>query len=414
MGLLHESAYDFQMPKMYKVVQSFDDTHISDVTKAVKSEFAKPNISSRIKPGMKVAAAVGSRGINNLKEIVTAVVEEIKALNAEPVIVPSMGSHGTATAEGQLKVLEGYGITEDMVGAPIISSMEVVNIGKTSGGVPVLTDKFAHSCDLIVPIVRIKPHTDYKAEIESGICKMITIGLGNHEGCSTYHQQGFSRFGKLLPEAAKIVIDNTKIGFSVSIVENAYDKTYILEAVPAEDTLLREPQLLKVAKERMPSIMVPNIDVLIIDKIGKDISGAGMDPNIIGRTARGPIEGFAGPTIQRIVVKSISPASHGNACGIGEADFILESCLKEIDISATAVNSIASGSPEGGRIPICVSDIKEGVIASLKTCIDIDYQKPKIVRIESTLSLGEIYISEGLLQEVNNNPLLSVLEGEKV
>lgn len=410
MAILPKSAYEIKLPKMYRVEQHFDDRCITDIEAEVKKELSKPEIRSLVKPGMHIAVLVGSRGICNMDRITKAIGNELRGMGAEPFTVPAMGSHGGGTAEGQLEVLAGYGITEEKMNMPVVSCMDVDEIGKTSGGIPICIDRIAHQADMIVPLGRVKPHTDFKGPIESGLCKMLTIGLGKHEGCSRLHQYGFENFPWLIPEAAQVVIENASIGFGLALLENGYDKTFMLEAIPAKQIHEREPELLKIAKAMMPSIMIKEIDVLVIDMLGKDISGAGMDPNITGRTTKGKIKDFAGPDIKRIVIKSISPGSHGNACGIGLADYILKSCADEIDLHATYTNSIGSGNPEAGRIPIQVEDEREGIIASLRTATNVDYNALKIVKIKSTLHLKDIIVSEGLLPEIRMNDKITICE----
>lgn len=408
MGILPESAYQMRLPQMHRVVQHFDGKKLEDVEGAVRAELRKEEIRRLVKPGMRVAMAVGSRGISNMALIARTTAEELKAMGAEPFIIPAMGSHGNAEAEGQRQVLAGYGITEETMGVPIVSSMETDELGTTPSGVPVCIDRSANHADLIVPLNRVKPHTDFHGPIESGLCKMLTIGLGKHEGCSRLHQQGFVKFPELIPEAARLVIEKAPVGFGVAIIENSYDQTFHVEAVPADRIHQREPGLLNIAREKMPRIKLRDIDVLVIDVLGKDISGAGMDPNITGRTTKGGLEGFQGPKIQRIVVRGLTEATHGNACGIGLADYILQSCSDQIDLPATFTNTIGSGNPEAGRIPIRVESVREGVIASLRTCVGEDLANPKIVFIKSTLSLGEIWVSDALLPEAEANPELEV------
>ena len=397
MVLLPESAYAIKIPKMHRVRQIFDPEHIADIEPIINTQLNKPEIAALIKPGMKIALAVGSRGIHKIDIITKHVGSALKNMDAEPFIVPAMGSHGGGVAEGQQDILKDYGITEETMGMPVKSSVAVVELCSTASGVPVYIDKVAHTeADMIVPIARVKPHTDYKGPIESGLCKMLVIGLGKHEGCSRMHREGFAAFDTLIPEAAQLILNNAKIGFGVAVVENAYDKPMLLEAVKADQIMQREPELLNIAKAKMPSIMLDEIDVLVIDEIGKNISGAGMDPNIIGRTTKGILNGFSGPKIQRILVKGLTQATHGNATGIGMADFILKDCHAQIHHS-TYTNCIASGNPEAGRIPIVVQDEHEGILASLTTCAGIDLANPRIVNIKSTLDLSEIWVSDALL-----------------
>ncbi|HPY94297.1 MAG TPA: hypothetical protein PLR12_02625, partial [Clostridia bacterium] len=256
--------------------------------------------------------------------------------------------------------------------------------------------------------------TDFSGHIESGLCKMLTIGLGNHEGCSRLHRFGFEAFAGLIPEAAAHVIAHTRVGFGVAIVENAYEKTYLVRAVPASRILEEEPGLLKTARALMPGIQFKEIDLLVIDEIGKNISGAGMDPNITGRTAKRPLANFQGPRIQRILVQGLSPDSHGNACGIGAADFMLASMYGEIDLQATYINCVTSGTPESGQIPIQVKDLDEGILAGLSSCAGINQSAPRVVRIPNTLRLGDILVSEALLEEARLHPRMEILGASPV
>lgn len=410
MGLFPESAYSMKLPKMHRVLQYFDKTQLVDVAAKVREELNKPEIRSLVKPGMRIAMGVGSRGIKNMALIAKTTGEELIKMGAHPFIVPAMGSHGGGTAEGQATILAGYGITEETMGFPVISSLEVDEIGVTSSGVHVVIDRNAHNADLIVPLGRVKPHTDFRGPIESGLCKMLTIGLGKFEGCTRLHHMGAVNFPTLIPEAAKVVIDNAPVGFGVAIIENSYDQTYHIEAVPADKIHEREPELLNMARGRMSSIQLKNVDALVVNELGKDISGAGMDPNIIGRAARGRLSDFNGPEIQRILVCGLTKSTHGNASGIGLADYVLEDCANQIDLVSTSINSVSCGNPEGGRIPIRVANLKEGVLACLRSGVNVDFDAPRIVFIKNTLELQEIWVSDALVDEVNDHPHMTLCE----
>lgn len=409
MPILTDSALNMKLPKMYKVQQEFEAEEILDTEQVINQEINKPEIKKMIKNGQRIALAVGSRGIYNLDLIVKQVVTSLKNLGADPFIVPSMGSHGGATAEGQKEVLENYGITEDAMGVPIVSSMEVEQIGKTESGIPVFFDKNALQADLVIPIGRVKPHTDFKGTIESGICKMLAIGLGKHVGCSRLHQEGFDTFHKLIPEVAEVIIQKAPIGFGMAIVENAFDRTANITCIPSSRILSEEPALLDFAKRSMPKLLFKEIDVLIVEEIGKDISGAGMDPNITGRTTKGIIEGFDGPTIQRIVVLDLTENTHGNATGIGAAEFTTKKLADKLDFAATYTNCIASSNPEGARLPVVMDTEREALIAAIKCCNRIEMEHPKVVRIKNTLELKEIYVSEALLEFVNQSSKLKLI-----
>lgn len=411
MPILPDGALSIKLPSLVKVTQLFDSNEIVDIEAAVMAELNTPYVEKLVKPGQNIAIAVGSRGISNIVRIVKILGDRLKDFGATPFVIPAMGSHGGATAAGQRDVLESLGISEDTVGMAIVSSMEVCEIGKTADGVPVYTDKNAVDADMVIPVARIKPHTDFRGNYESGLCKMLAIGLGKHSGCSRLHQEGFSTFDTLLPQVAKVVIEKTAIGFGLAIVENAYDKTFKIRMIPANEFFTEEPQLLLLAKKKMATIMVPDIDVLIVEQIGKDISGAGMDPNIIGRTSKGKLAGFNGPSIQRIVVLDLSDATHGNACGIGLADFITRRAYDKIDYLSTYANVIASANPEAGRVPVVMDNEREAVIAAVRCC-KTDQNQPRIVRITDTLHLGQIEVSENLLPVIKTNQNIKICRRE--
>jgi len=410
MPVLTNETLRLPLPKMQSARQVFDTTCLDDIESTVRAEFNKQEIRSMVFPGAKVALAVGSRGIRNIDIITRVLIDELKAAGAEPFIVPAMGSHGGATAEGQVRVLAGYGISEDKMGVPVVSSMETVVIATTAEGIPVHIAKDVLVADVVIPIARIKPHTDFRGSVESGLCKMLAIGLAKHVGCSTLHREGFSRFGQLIPDVAAQIIQHAPISFGMAIVENAYDDTARIEAVPARNFHAREAELLLEAKALMPRIMLKDIDVLVIEEIGKDISGAGMDPNIVGRTTKGLLSDFSGPRIKRIIVLGLSQASAGNAIGIGLADFTVNDILSRIDHESTDANCIASGNPEAARIPIALNDEGEAIRAALSCTPGVDPENPKIVRIKSTLDLRKLDFSEPLLREVESESRL-IAEG---
>ena len=309
---------DIPLPRMVHIRQKFDTPKLASVKQTVAEQFKRPEVKAKIKPGMTIAVGCGSRGIANIAECAKQVIVELQALGAKPFIFPAMGSHGGATPEGQREVLESYGITESFVGCPIHSQMDVVELGKLEG-MPVYMDKLAAAADGVVLVCRVKPHTNFRAPIESGIVKMMTIGMGKIIGASELHTNGMDAFGELLPKVAKFIMSKKNFLIGVGMVENAADETAIIEAVPAEQVFEREPVLQAKAKEFMPRIGFEEVDVLIVEHIGKNISGAGMDPNITGRNNRF-IDWEAKPMVKKIVVLGLTPETHGNACGIGLAD----------------------------------------------------------------------------------------------
>jgi hypothetical protein len=393
---------DIPLPRMVHIRQSFSAPKLANVTQAVVDQFNRPEVRAKIKPGMTIAVGCGSRGIANIAECVKQVIAEIKALGAKPFIFPAMGSHGGATAAGQREVLEGYGITESYVGCPIRATMDVVELGKVDG-MPVYMDKYASEADGVVLVCRIKPHTNFRAPIESGIVKMITIGMGKIVGATELHTFGMDTFGELLPKAARFILSKKNFLCGVAMLENAADETALIEVVPAEHVFEREPVLQARAKELMARICFDEVDLLIVERIGKNISGAGMDPNITGRNNRF-IEWEAKPLVKKIVALGLTPETHGNACGMGYADVITMRLYKEVDIGFTYANVIASTYLDGGVIPMIMNTDEDAIRLAVKTVVRVKPQDCKIVRIRNTLELVDIHVSEPLMAQVRANP----------
>ena len=411
--LLREDA-ERPLPRMYRVRQKFRRDHLEDIEDTVRRELQKEEIRSRIRPGMKIAVAVGSRGIRNLSVIVKCVIEEMKAAGAEPFIIGAMGSHGGGTVEGQLEVLHTYGITEEAMGVPVTAENDVEYLGKTSRGIGVYFDKCClHDVDLIVPVNRVKLHTDFVDTIQSGMCKMLVIGLGHHKGCSSIHTADFSFFGDTLREATRLILSRAPVGFGVAIMENAYDQTSLVEAVPAETMLKREEELVMKARENMPLLMIPDIDVLVVEQIGKDISGNGYDPNILGKSFLLKEFVLPVPQIRRMVLLDVSPASHGNACGMGIFDVITRKVFSQLNLEQIYANDVALGCLEDCKIPLVAEDEQEAVRVAVKVLKGNDPEKLKIVRIRDTLHLEEIQVSEDLLDVVRADARLELIGPEK-
>lgn len=391
------------LPRMVHVRQKFKLPKIASVTNVVNEEFQKPEINSKITQGMSVAVGVGSRGVDNIAECVKAVVDQIKARGGKPFVFPAMGSHGGATAEGQKEVLDGYGVTESYLGCPVESSMDVVEIGQAEDGMPVYLDKLAASADAIALVCRVKPHTNFRAPIESGIVKMLTIGMGKIIGAAKLHTYGMDMFGDLLPKTARIIMERKNVLFGVAMVENAADQTALVEVVPSEKILEREPELQALAKELMPKLQFDEIDVLIVEKIGKNISGAGMDPNITGRNCR-HVEWDMSPHIKKIAVLGLTPETHGNATGIGAADVITMDVYRDLDVPKTYANVITSTYLDGAAIPIIMNNDQEAVQLAVKTVVRVKPEDTKIVRISTTLEVMDLHVSEALLPLIESNP----------
>ena len=410
MPLLLEEDLKRPLPKMYRVRQSFNKEHREDIVGTVAREFAKAEIRSQVKPGMRVALAVGSRGIRNLSRIVKCVVDQLLALEAEPFIVAAMGSHGGGTLEGQLEILHTYGITQEAMGIPVVANNDVELLGSTSRGIQVYFDKLClEQADLVIPINRVKLHTDFVDTIQSGMCKMLVIGLGHHKGCTAIHKADFSYFGDTLREATRLILSRAKVGFGVAIMENAYDQTLLVEAVPAGKMLEREAELVMLSRKNMPILMIPDIDVLVVEQIGKDISGNGYDPNILGKSFLLKEFVLPVPKIGRMVVLDVSPASHGSAVGIGIFDVTTRKLFDQLNMEAMYANDIALGCLDDCKIPLVAADEEEAIRVAVKVLQDNDPEKLKIVRIRDTLHMEEIQVSEDLLDVVKADPRLELL-----
>jgi hypothetical protein len=379
-----------------KIRQQFDSKAIADVERAVAEQLdSKLQFAS----GARIAITAGSRGVANIARITKAVVASVKAKGGAPFIIPAMGSHGGATGEGQREILESYGISEETMGCPVRSSMEVVKLDDGGLELPVFMDKHAYESDGVILVNRIKPHTAFHGDYESGLVKMSVIGLGKERQASALHSFGIYGLKTLMPKASRQILATGKILLGIGIVENAYDETAIIEALTPEEILLREPELLNIAKGLMPSFPLSEIDVLVIDQIGKNISGSGMDPNIIGRMRiRGEAEPEF-PAIKVIAVTDLTNASHGNACGIGLADVVTRRLVNKVDWDATYMNGVTSGFYEHFMLPIVAATDAQALEWGVRASHD-PHKPKKIVRITDTLHLGEMYVSDAALELV--------------
>jgi hypothetical protein len=355
---------------------------------------------------MTVAIAVGSRGVAEIPTLARVTAEAIKRQGGQPFIIPAMGSHGGATAEGQLDVLANLGVTEASAGCPIRSSMEVVEIGRLENGLPVYIDKYAYGADGIVVINRVKPHTAFRGVSESGLVKMITIGLGKQKGAESCHAYSFRHMGANLLAMAAISLAHTPILFGVGTVENAYDQVAKIAVVAAEELLAVDRQLLVEAKANMPKILFPEIDALIIDQIGKDISGDGMDPNVTGRYPTPYATG--GPVVSKMVVLDLTERTHGNANGMGTADFTTRKLVNKVNFPITYANGLTSTVVGPTHMPTVLESDYDAIRATIKTCNARDLSQAKIVRLKDTLHLGDIMISEALLELAKRTPGVTI------
>ena len=401
-GKVSELIGNTPIPKMFHAKQSFPREFIApeDVGAAVLKEIEQERFASAVKPGMEIAITAGSRGIHNIGVILKTVVDFIKSRGAKPFIVPAMGSHGGATAEGQVEVLSSYGITSEAMGCPIKSSMEVVKLGTSELGRDVYIDKNAYEADGIIPVNRIKPHTSFRGPYESGICKMLTVGLGKQAGASLVHSDGFENMGKNVPTMAKVVLEHAKVLFAVACIENAYDETYRIIGISAGDILRVEPQLLKVAFANMPNLIVGEADVLVVDEIGKNYSGTGVDPNIAGTFYTPGMSG--GLKVKRTCFLNLSKDSHGNAHGCGLATAITEKLFNAIEPDKMYPNCLTTGAPVADYIPCVMANDKEAIKFCLKTCGKPKGTNARVVRIANSLNIDEIMLSESYYEDVKS------------
>ena len=399
---------DVVLPKMVRVRQNYAKDRIEDIPAHLKQEFAKHDYASAVR-GKRIAVTVGSRGIPDNAVIVRSICDQLKEWGAEPFIVPAMGSHGGGTAEGNLEILSGYGITEENISVPICASMDVVQIGELNDDVktPVYCDRNAYEADGIVVYNKVKPHTDFKGEHESGLLKMMAIGLAKHKGCSALHKRGFDTFAENIPNAAKVFLENTNVVFAVGVVQNAYDQISELKVYPKEKIIDGDRELLEAARRRFPRFLFDYIDVLVIDRIGKDISGEGADPNVTGR---GFMPYFKDDFhTHRLFIRGLSEQSHHNACGLGLADITTARCLNSVDWQSTWVNVTTNLMIDGGKIPFYRNNDYDALRTAVRTCPRIDYAKARIVRIHDTLSLNEFEVSEPLAESLKTIPEIELL-----
>lgn len=396
------------LPRMARVRQIYARDRIEDIPAHLSAEFAREDYAALVR-GKRIAVTVGSRGIPNNAEIVGVICRQLADWGAFPFVVPAMGSHGGGTVSGNLEILSGYGITEANIGAPICASMDVVKIGELDDGsaTPVYCDRIAAEADGIVIYNKVKPHTDFKGEHESGLLKMMAIGLAKHRGCSALHRRGFDTFAENIPKAAKVFLEKMPVVFAVGVVQNAYDEISEIRVYPREAIVAGDRELLSIAKARFPRFKFDNIDVLIIDRIGKDISGEGADPNVTGR---GFMPYFKDDFhTRKLFIRGLSEQSHHNACGLGLADITTRRCLNDVDWESTWVNLTTNMMIDGAKIPLYQNNDYDALRVALRTCPRIDYAQARIVRIRDTLSLNEFEVSEAMLQELRTTEDVEIL-----
>ncbi|ODS34415.1 MAG: hypothetical protein SCARUB_00426 [Candidatus Scalindua rubra] len=411
-------------PGLIQIKQKFSSQAVDNVIEKVKSEIANLKLGKRIKPGDKIAITAGSRGISDIDIIIKVVIDELIKLQGQPFIIPAMGSHGGATPKGQLNVLAGYGITEENMGAPIKATMEVIKIGENKDGIPVYVDKNAVTADHVVVINRVKPHTRFIGQIESGLIKMLLVGLGKDVGAKIYHQAIMKyTFDQMIESVLPIVLSKLSVLFGLAIIENTYGNVAIIKGMISENFIKEEPELKRESFKLMAKLPFRNIDLLIIDEMGKDISGTGMDTNIIGhkvdstlqtqdmvktQNSRKVLNG-----ISRIFVRDLTPKSHGNACGIGLADFTTRRLVNKINFQETYINCIAGLRPEGAKIPMTFDCDKDAINTAISLCGMDDTENIKIVWIKNTLELEKIIVSEAYKGDLKGRDDLEQISSAK-
>lgn len=397
-----------RIPRMYAYHAPIVSNALADVRAAIRASFRETDALHRLTPGQTVAVAVGSRELDRMPEIVSATVEAVRQVGGVPFIVPAMGSHGGATAEGQRGVLAHLGITEETMGCPVRSSMETTPVGVSADGLTVVVDTNAWNADWILPVNRVKPHTDFRGRYESGLLKMLAIGLGKQHGADICHSMGFQNMARNVLEFGKTVLSTGRVLCFVSSLENALHQCYHAEVVTAERVLAREPELLDMARASMPQLPFDKVDLIIVDRMGKDISGTGMDTNVVGRS--GPLGTFR-PFAERIVVFSLTDKTAGNANGMGLADIATKRLWNAVDYAATYPNGVTSNEPFPMRTPVIMPNDRLAYLYGVKACVGMYPNPIRIAHIHDTLSTHDFFVSEALTEaDGRGEPLLPVFD----
>jgi hypothetical protein len=407
-GTIDKLLKDVPIPRVATIRQKFDKPVLGDVEQTLLERLRSSRVLDTVRPGMSIAIGVGSRGISNQPLLLQVLIRELKAAGAEPFIFPAMGSHGGATAEGQRGLLERMGVTEQAMGAPIRATMDTVAMGTAENGLSAWFDAYAAAADGIVLVNRIKPHVSFRGKYESGLMKMIAIGLGKQKGAEACHQLGMERMLGNIVAISRKAIATGKILFGIALVENAYHETCRVEAIPARRMEEAEVALQAEAKRLEPRILFDRLDVLVIDEIGKNISGTGFDNNVVGRYHL-PHMKSEGPFITRMAVLDITDASHGNGNGLGIVDFTTQRAFKKFSFDETYPNSLTSTVPASVKIPMVLKNDRLAIQAAIKTCNIADFRDVRLCRIKNTLEVYLMEVSENLLPEVRENPRMEIL-----
>jgi hypothetical protein len=396
-----------RFPPIARVRQVLSQPEVADVPRAVATAIRESRITSRITPGGSVAVTVGSRGIAGIDRIARAAVDALKALGLNPFIVAAMGSHGGGTEDGQRALLAEFGVTESAMGCPIRSQMDTVTLGTNSFGLPIEFDRNANEADGIVLLNRIKPHTSFTGRYESGLLKMLTIGLGKRQGAAQVHKLGLPGLVKLLPEVGAFLLEKTPVALGIALLENAHERTARVVGVEPEDLLEDEPKLLDEARQLLGRLPFDQIDVLVVGELGKNYSGTGLDPNVIGRQRVETMPDLPRPVVTRLAVLDLSVETRGNAVGIGLADLTTERLVRAIDPTPSRVNSMTSNFLTRVRVPLALPTDRDVIAACLDTCWRTEWPEARMVLIPNTLEVGTLWVTQPLADEVEAHPGLA-------
>ena len=397
-------------PKIAEISQRLNTTRIEAIGTVIADEMQRVDLAGRIKPGARVAITAGSRGITDMTEVLKAIISEVKKVGGSPVIIPSMGSHGGATAEGQADMLEGLGVSQKSLGIPVVSSMDIVELGETEEGIPVVLSRDAMECDNIIIVNRIKPHTEFHGKIESGLTKMMVIGLGKHRGAVLTHRWAV-RFGyeRTLISVGNHLIKKAPITLGIGIVENGAGKAARIEAVTPEHFVEEEVKLLAFARETCPHLPFDRLDILVVDEGGKEISGTCMDTKVIGRIMNIYEPPLEHPYITRIVLRDLTETSHGNGLGIGLADFVTQRLVDKLNREITDLNCVTAVAPEKARLPIIGKTDRLAIDYAFASAGPVTADSVRLCWIRNTMRLDRMFVSEALLGEVAANKDLAVV-----
>lgn len=396
---------EIRLPKMIRVSKRYDARKIADVSQHIRERMNQAVGNQTAYQGKRICVTAGSRGIPHMAEMLRTICAVLREWGAEPFVIPAMGSHGGGTAQGQRELLAGYGVTEETVGAPIHATMEVVPYGRLSSGLELYCDRFAQEADGIVVFHKIKPHTDFRGKHESGLAKMIAIGIANHVGAAAFHAIGFSNFAKYVPEAAEVFLAQRDLVLGLGVVQNAFDDICTIEAAEKDGFMELDAALLAEAKEKIAKFPIRDVDILVIDEIGKNISGWGHDPNITGRTCVLNPEGFSDNLQSRfMVVLGLTEETHHNGCGLGVADMTTRRCLNSVDWGTTWTNMFNNMELQGGRIPMYAETDCDAIRYAVR-CLTADKRDaPKILHIKNTAEMNVFEVSPQLYEEIRALP----------